>query len=184
MREIDLRFALPGLARDDPKRHADRLGDRQGKGGEPLRRALKTRQCLERENDQRIARENRQRLAESLVNRWTTAPSVSRVETRQIVMHERGAMQLFKCGTRRLGRRRMIFTASRRDAVTKPWPHPRTAGKYRVAHGSREARRTPGSLCSADRIIEGPLDSVGDVHWQAPMFDTRNVNLTCRQECK
>ena len=38
VREINLRFAFPGLAGDDARGHADRLRDRQRQRGEPLRR--------------------------------------------------------------------------------------------------------------------------------------------------
>ena len=65
-----------------------------------------------------LAGENRERFAESLVNRRAAASRIGRVETRQIVMHQRGAMQQFKRGARGFRRRRMILTASRRNAVT------------------------------------------------------------------
>jgi len=53
------------------------------------------------------------------------------------------------------------------DALVEVW-QANAAGKYR--HPADHQDR--------------PLDPAGDVHWQAPTFDTRNVKLTCRLECK
>ena len=170
VREIDLRFAFPGLARDDAGRHADRLGDGQRQRRQPLRRALDARQRLERQHDQRIAGQHRERFAEGLVHRRPAAPRVRRVEAGQIVMHQRGAMQQFERRAGGFGRGRMILAAGGGDAVTQPRPNPRAA---------RETPRSASPRPAAAGIREpppgrsprsGPARSGWRHPWQAPVL--------------
>ena len=52
-----------------------------------------TGEGVEREHDQRVADEHRERLAELDMHRRLAAPQIRVVETGQVVMHQGGAMQ-------------------------------------------------------------------------------------------
>jgi len=166
--KVDLRFAFPGLPGDDARGHADRLRDGERERSKPFRPALDPRQRLERQHDQRITGQHRERFAERPVNRWTAAPPLCRVEAGQIVVHQRRAMQQFKRGTGGFRGGRMVLAAGRGHAVTQPRPNPRAPGEDRVAHGFREARWTARDLRKGDRFAQGPLDPAADIHGQAP----------------
>ena len=70
---------------------------------------------LEGEDDQVIAGEHRDALAESAVHRGLTAPRVGRVEARQIVVNQRGAVHHLDRGRRRVRDVRVRISTRRRD---------------------------------------------------------------------
>ena len=82
-------------------RHADGTGNHadQGRnavgGGEAF-----ARQRLEGENDQRIAGQHRGGLAEDRVQAWLAAADIRVIETGQVVMDQRCAMQQLDGGCR------------------------------------------------------------------------------------
>ena len=83
------RLALPGLAANDSARRPRRLGERL-KERAASDRALRDEatDALEREDDQRVADEDGERLAEGAVNRRNAATRGGVVEARQIVVDE------------------------------------------------------------------------------------------------
>ena len=86
-------LALPGLPGNDAKRHAGALGD----GGQQRREAQgrlasSGGQRLKRHDDQRVAGQHGQRLAEGGLHRGAAAAGGGIVETGQIVMDQRGTV--------------------------------------------------------------------------------------------
>ena len=72
-----------------------------------------TRQRLERQHDQRVAGQHRQRLAEGAVHRRLAAPDRRIVEAGQVVVDQGGAMQQLDRGRRGVGRGRVVLAAGR-----------------------------------------------------------------------
>ena len=175
--ERDGGFAFPGLPCDDA---AGRPNRRRDDRNEPrpaarLGRDL-ARQHLERHHNQRVSGQHRDRRAELRVNGRLAASGVGVVETGQIVVDERSAMQEFdRCRGGR-GRGRMRVAAGRRDREAELGPDPMSARKDRVVEGRREQRRRPGALRETDRALKSLFDALRRLHGSLPPF----VRLTCR----
>ena len=126
--------------------------------------ARAARQRFEREHDQRIAREHRERRAEFDVNGRLAAPQIGVVETGQIVMDERGAMQQFDRGRGGVGRVRVAVAAGHRHRHAQLRADAVAAGEYRIAQGRGEQRGRARSLRMSDGLIQGSFDSRRDAH--------------------
>lgn len=88
------------------------------RGGEARRRAQGAAgDGLEGEHDQRVSGEDGQRFAERDVDGGLAAPGVGIVEAREIVVHQRGAVQEFDAGGGGVGERRAVFAAGGGDGV-------------------------------------------------------------------
>ena len=124
--------ALP--AGDDAVRRANRSGhDMHERAQRFWRVRAFPSQCFESHDDQRVSGQQRQRLAKRNMRGRFAAPEVRRVKAREIVMHERRAMQ--KLNRRRRGRRVSRFAATGlRDRNTERRANPRPARKNRRAH--------------------------------------------------
>lgn len=92
--ERNTRLALPSLAGDQTRRRSDGARDDHHEGREPGRSfAGVPCQGLKCTDDEGVTHQDRERLAKSPVHRGLSAPRVGIVETGQVVMHERSAMQ-------------------------------------------------------------------------------------------
>ena len=82
MREVDLILAFPCLAGADAERSAHSAAEGLENGGHALRAAhASADHGLERENDQRVARQHRQRLTMGDMDGGAAAPCVGVVKT-------------------------------------------------------------------------------------------------------
>ena len=154
------RFALPGLASDDAVRHAHTTADGGQQRGQALRRAAgRLRQRLEGQHDQRVARQHRDALAERVVNRGQAAAHRGVVETRQIVVDQRGAVQQLDGARRGVAERRIVVAAGLGHRHAQQRTDARAAGEDRMPQGRGQLRRRPPGLCSRDRCDQRLLDA-------------------------
>ena len=175
--ERDGGFAFPCLPRDDAAGRPNRRRYDGDKPRQPARLGPNlTRQHIERHDNQRIPGQHRDWRAEASMNGRLAAPGVGVVETGQIVVDERGAMQEFdrRGGGRGCGRMRVA--AGRRDREAELGPDPMSARKDRVVEGRREQRRRPGALRETNRALQSLFDALRRLHGSLPPF----VRLTCR----
>ena len=169
------------MARNDAATAADGAADDPYQRRQKLRRLLRAgRERFERQDDQRIARKDSERLAERLVNGRLPAPDCCIVETRQIVMHERGAMQkLDRAGCRHRDPEAFRL-ASLRYGKQQSGTNARAAREYRMTHRGHELGRT---VCGRrfEHIGQRLFDTRGDVHGVSPVSiqkdtcDVKNV---------
>ena len=76
------------------------------------------------------------------------APLIGVVETRQVVVDQRGAVDQFD-GQRGLeGQLGMLHAAGLSNRKTQAGPDPRPSAEYCVLHGSTQQRRPLHSLCT------------------------------------
>ena len=100
------------------------------------------RQHLERHDDQRIAGKNRQWLAERAMDRRLAASEFGVVETRQVVVDQRRAVQQLDRRRRRITDRRPVVTAGRRYCEAQTRAQTRAARKHRMPQrGCEQGRR-------------------------------------------
>jgi hypothetical protein len=112
----DRRLTLPSLTGNETSGHPDRTAQYCERGGQPIGASRHTaRQCLEREDDQRVTCQHRDRLTKLAMHRWLASSHVSIVKARQVVVHERGAVQELQCDSGSVTRRRTGFPACRCD---------------------------------------------------------------------
>ena len=163
--ERNVVLAFPGLAGDEAVRHAGGLGQGADQRGDQVRRrhAL-TRNGLEGGDDQRVAGEKGQRLAIGDVNRGLAAAGIGIVETGQVVMDERGAMQQFDRGRGRLGRLGVFVAAGHGDRKAQARADARAAREHRIAQGGGDPRRLAARGGMPDSRFEGALDPLVHVH--------------------
>jgi len=108
--------------------------------------------------------------AEGLVHRGFATPQGRIVEARQIVMHQRGAMQQFDGSRRRRREVRLVVAAGARDRERQARTNAGAAGKHGVTHGCRQQRWALGGLARRQCLGQGSLDSRHEVHgspWDA-----------------
>lgn len=167
--EINGGFALPGLSRNDPERHAHTMR----KGGEQLRTALRSveylrRNRLKRKHDQRIPGKHREALAKGLVDGRLSASGVGIVETGQIVVYQRGAMQEFDRSCARVGERRGIVATCHRHRETEPRTDTRASGEHCVLERGRKLPWGLGPVHLAEYLGKHCLDPAHRVHARPP----------------
>ncbi len=95
------------------------------------------RHHVERQSEQRVAGQNRGRFAESLVHRRPSTAQFVVVHRRQIVMHQRIAVQAFECCARQqraLARR----AEQRRCFYQQKRPQSFPAAEHGMAHGGQQ----------------------------------------------
>ena len=125
------------------------------------------RERLERQHDQRVAGQHRQRLAEGAMDRGLAAPRVGVVETGQIVVHQRGAMQQLDRGGGGVGDVRVVLAAGGGDASARRGRMRAPRGKHRVTHGGGQQRRTARLRRPGRGGFSSSLDSRHGVHADA-----------------
>jgi hypothetical protein len=79
------------------------------------------------------------------------APRGRVVEAREIVMHERGAVQQLDRRSGRVGERLVVAAAGLRDRKAQPGPDPLPAGKDRMPDRCRETRGGAERFRPSDR---------------------------------
>ena len=150
----------PTALRDDGEQ------DRQAR--RVARRAL--RQRFEGEHDQRVARQHRDRRAEFDMNRRLAAPQSRVVETGQIVVNQRGAMQQFdrrRRGVRGCG---IAIAAGLRHRQAELRPNAVAAGKDRITQGRGEERRGARALRRARQPVPELARCASEACMSAPFM--------------
>jgi hypothetical protein len=119
---------------------------------------------LERIDDKRVADKHRDGFAERNVNRRKPAPEISIIETRQIIMHQRGAMQEFDGGGSGISRSGITIPAGHRNRNAELRTDAMPPGK----HSSMQGIGKPGWTRTRFRGHQGPgqcaLDTTNDIH--------------------
>ena len=115
-------------------------------------------QDLERECEQRVARQYRRRLIESPMHGGTAAAQVVIVHRRQVIMDEGVAMHAFNGGTR-LQRAGFIHAKEASALGDEKGPDPLAGRQQRIAHRLHKARG--GARCHWQEMVETSLDLAG-----------------------
>jgi hypothetical protein len=143
----------------DPARHdLDQAAQAIGRGG------AGAGQGLEGHDDQRVAGEHRQRLAEDAVHGGLATAQVGVVEAGEIVVHERRAVDQLDGDGGGVGEIGQGIAAGRGDGEAEARADPRAAGEDGVVEGRREARRRVPLGGSVDLRAQGTLDSACRIH--------------------
>ena len=138
----DARFTFPGLAGHDATRHADTDADGVHHPQRTFGRVCGgTHQHLEGHDDQRVAHQHRQALAEGAVHRRLATARGRVVKTRQVVVHQRRAVQQLDGGSGGVGQRGPVVTACAGHRQAQLRADARTARKHGVVHGCRQLGR-------------------------------------------
>ena len=120
---------------------------------------LGARNHRERHRLKRVADQDRSRLVEGLVHGRASSPHYVVVHRRQIVMHQRVAVQTFESGAREQ-RAFARCTEERRGLHQKERPQPLAAGEHGMAHGRKQslwARYLAGTGFGIEQTFEQDL---------------------------
>lgn len=148
-------LALPRLSADDPASRAHCFRDAAQEGGEVCGAYAPVGEDLERADDERVASEHGERLAEGYVNRGLPASFRGVVEARQVIVHQgRAVKELDGAG----GRARSHFRAAAglTHGVTKEGSEPGSPSEARVTHGRAEARRHTRAARNQLQVVSQP----------------------------
>ncbi|GLS46304.1 hypothetical protein GCM10007884_42960 [Methylobacterium brachythecii] len=126
------------------------------------------RQRLEGGDDQCVPGQYGQWLPEGDMHGGLLSAHRRIVEARQIVMHERSAMEEFDRGSGSVGGGFVVIAAGSRDGQAQPRPDAVAAGKHRVADRLCQTRRRAGGLAVSDRCIESRFDPSAGIHRATP----------------
>ena len=122
------------------------------------------------QHDERIPGQDRQRFTEGGMDRGVTAAGCRIVETRQVVMHQRRAVQQFDGGSGGIGGKRRVITAGVGHRQTEPGTHAGTASKHRMPHGGGKQRRAGRRLGAGKSQIQTGFDARKCVHHLLRIF--------------
>ena len=148
------RLALPGLAGNNARRCPDGAGhDHQELRQAIWRFSAIPGQRLEGANNQRIADQHRQRLAEGSMHRRLSPPLFGVVKAGEIVMNERCAMQKLDRGRRGVGDVGKLVAASLGHCKRKPRTHPGTAWKDGVPERRGKLGWNAWTTHAGDRVL-------------------------------
>jgi len=127
---------------------------------------------LKRHDDQGVAHQYGRRLIEGSMHGRATATDRGVVETRQIVMCQRGAVHQLNRYAGGSGQRRIAIAVGMGDLGQQQRAKARAAGKHSVAHRLEQAWRPRRTADAVEVFAKRPLDA-------APMT-THRPNLTHR----
>ncbi len=115
---------------------------------------------LEGEKDEGIAGEHGQRFAERLVHRGHAATRGGIVETRQVVVDERGAVHELDRAGRGIGRGGIVLAAGGGDGERQARTHPGAGGENGMMHRRQQARRARRHRDGRERRLQRLFDTV------------------------
>jgi hypothetical protein len=143
-------------------RPADAPAEQRGQRRQQAQRLRRGRlgQQLEGQHDQPIAGQHRQPLAIGRMHRRHAAARGRVVEARQIVMHQRGAMQQLDGRGRGVGHGRVRIAAGPRDRQAQLRTDARTAGEDRVPHRSGQQRRPLWRRAQRQGLLQRQFDAL------------------------
>jgi hypothetical protein len=161
----NVRLAFPGLPGADAMRRTGGLADQPDHPCDAVGSlGHAARNGLERVDDERVAHKHRDGLTEGNVNGRQPAPQIRIIETRQIIMHQRGAMQQLDGGSSRIRRSRIAITAGHGDRDAEFGTDAMPAGK----HCRMQRVGEPGWTRTRFRGHQGPgqcaFDTTNDIH--------------------
>jgi hypothetical protein len=163
--DVDIGLALPTLPGGDAARHAHAPGDGERDGSRRRRIGRRgARHRLEGGHDQRVAGQQRQRLAIGGVHRGLAATRRRVVETGHVVMDQRRAMQQFERHRGGVAQAGIRVSAGAGDGQQQLGADPPAARKDRMAQGRGELRRRSGAFSARHRRLKRHLDPVARVH--------------------
>ena len=120
-------------------------------------------------NDQRVAGQHGERLAIFDVDRGLAATQGGVVETGQIVVDERGAVQKLDRRRGGVGRLRIGVATGAGHGKAKLRADAVACGKHGVAQRRRQQRRRAGALRQRHGAVERLFDTVGNLHGPPPL---------------
>ena len=166
VRQRDARLTLPSLARADSGRSANGLAHNAYQGREAIGHLSRVpAERLERQNDQRIAGQDRERLTISLVQGGLASAHIRVVKTGQIVVNQRGAMEQLDRGGRRVGEFGRPIATGLRHCQGQPRPYPSPPWKNGVSQALGQLGRTGGPARLGDRVLQRVFDPLAQIHW-------------------
>jgi len=112
------------------------------------------RKRFEGEDYQGVTCQHRDRRAKFDMNGRLAAPKSRVVETGQIVVNERGAMQQFYCRRSGVGCCGIPVTAGSGHREAKLWSNTVTAGKDRITHGRGKEGWGARALGARDSLLQ------------------------------
>jgi hypothetical protein len=92
-------------------------------------------QRLVGQDDECIASQQRQWLAELFVHRGLAAPQIGVIKAGHVIVHQRGTVQQFHCNGCGIAQGRGIVAAGRRNGQAQLRPYPRSPWEDGVTHG-------------------------------------------------
>jgi hypothetical protein len=161
----NLRLALPGLTRADTMRRASGLPDQPDHPGNAMRcLGHAARNRLERIDDQRVADKHCDGFTESHMDGGKPAPQIRVIETGQIVMHQRRAMQQFDGSGGSIGRSRIAISAGHGDRDAELGTDAMPAGKHRRMQCVGKLGWTRTRFRGHQGPRQRALDTTNDIH--------------------
>ncbi len=122
------------------------------------------RQNLERQDDETVSRQKRERLGVGAVHRRLSAADLRVVETGHVVMDEARAVDELQRRGRRVRDLGPVVPAGRGDGQKNGGPDPRAAGRHRIGQGRGEPRRRAAPLPDRDRSSHRRFDPSLECH--------------------
>jgi hypothetical protein len=99
-----------------------------------------------------------------MMNGWPSSAKRRIIETLEIIVNQRRAVQQLNRGSCSIADPRMIFAAGLGNGQADFGPNPRSAGKHGVDHGLLETGRTRARPVILDVFPQAALNSFGKIH--------------------